>query len=197
MLSLDAIYSGHITLVEAALWVAWLNYWRFSAPRSPKRASAESTRAQTLHVVLLVVAAFLLFAPLPGNRPYDMVLPEGEVFAGIIGILLMLAGFGFCIWARRTLAEFWSGTLTLKEGHRLVQSGPYAWVRHPVYAGTLLAVLGRVITLDTLAGWLGFVLALVAYVRKMRREEALLAGHFGKEYEIYSDQVKALVPWLW
>lgn len=194
MQGLDALRDGHVSLAEGVLWVVCINYWWYAARGGSGDVQAEPARERAIHLGLLVAAFMLLFAPLPGSAPNDQVLSAGGTAAGLAGIVLTALGLGFSIWARRHLADYWSGRITLKAGHRLVRSGPYAWVRHPIYTGFLLAIVGRAISVNTVAGWLGAVIAAGAYLRKIRREERVLMAHFGDEYTQYRAEVKALLP---
>jgi protein-S-isoprenylcysteine O-methyltransferase Ste14 len=194
---MDALRVGHVSLVEGALWVVWVNYWWYAARGGSGDIYAEPARQQLLRNGLLGVAFVLLFAQLPGSAPNDQVLTPGGTAAGLAGIVLTVLGLGFSVWARRHLANYWSGRIALKEGHRLVQSGPYGWVRHPIYTGVLIAIVGRAISMNTGATWIGAVLAAGVYLSKVLGEERVLMQHFGEEYARYRADVKALVPGLW
>ena len=111
-----------------------------------------------------------------------------------IGAAVATAGLAFSVWARVHLGKFWSGNVTLKPGHRLIRSGPYALVRHPIYTGILLAMLGTALALDQFRGVLALVIATQAFVRKLRIEEHWLTEELGSEYVQYRREVKALVP---
>jgi protein-S-isoprenylcysteine O-methyltransferase Ste14 len=94
------------------------------------------------------------------------------------------------------IGKYWSGTVALKEGHRLVSTGPYSLVRHPIYTGLLAAVLGSAIAAGTWEAFLGFAVMIPAYIIKWRREERLLEGEFGQEYRDYMKKTKAIVPYI-
>jgi protein-S-isoprenylcysteine O-methyltransferase Ste14 len=110
------------------------------------------------------------------------------------GFALIAAGISLAVWARVHLAGNWSGTVTLKQGHSLTRSGPYAWVRHPVYTGPLLAVLGSVISDCTRHALLGLLFVAVALLRKVAIEERFLGAQFGDAYERYRAEIPALIP---
>jgi len=104
------------------------------------------------------------------------------------------AGFGFAVWARLHIGRNWSGTVTLKENHELITTGPYAIVRHPIYTGLLLAVVGSALARGE---WRGVVAVLVTWLalwRKFRLEEAWMLELFGEQYAAYRRRVPALVP---
>src|SRR5262249_30603247 len=110
------------------------------------------------------------------------------------GVALLAAGLAFSVWARVRLGRNWSGTVTVKEGHELIRSGPYAWVRHPIYTGLITAVAGTAITFGTVRAFLGLLLVAAGLLRKLRAEERFMRETFPGEYERYSATVPALVP---
>ena len=114
-----------------------------------------------------------------------------------VGLALTILGLAFAVWARIHLGRFWSGRVTLKEDHKLIRSGPYAFVRHPIYTGLLTAGSGTVLARGTLAALVGLALIGLAFWMKIRAEENLLTSHFGETYREYRRQVAALIPFLW
>src|SRR6185312_13977721 len=108
------------------------------------------------------------------------------------------AGIAIAIWARRILGTNWSALVTLKEGHTLIRRGPYAYVRHPIYSGILLAAAGTFLAvLPTLQGIISFCLLFVGFRLKSRLEERVLSQQFPDEYPQYFREVKALVPFIY
>jgi hypothetical protein len=90
----------------------------------------------------------------------------------------------------------WSATVTFKQGHELVQAGPYRFVRHPIYTGILLMILSSAIVQGRLQSWLGFLIMCAGFWIKLKQEESLMLRHFPDEYPAYRARVKALVPFL-
>jgi protein-S-isoprenylcysteine O-methyltransferase Ste14 len=115
---------------------------------------------------------------------------------GWSGAALVAAGLAFAVWARIHLGANWSGIVTVKRGHELVTSGPYALVRHPIYTGLVLAFAGSAIALGEARGVLAVALVVASLWRKLRLEERWMAEQFGAEYERYRDRVRALVPFV-
>jgi protein-S-isoprenylcysteine O-methyltransferase Ste14 len=113
------------------------------------------------------------------------------------GDAITFFGLLFTVWARVHLGLYWSGEITLKVGHRLIRTGPYRLVRHPIYTGFLLAALGSAISAATGDALLGAVLVILALVVKLRREESLLIGEFGDEYRQFKLQTPALLPLIY
>jgi protein-S-isoprenylcysteine O-methyltransferase Ste14 len=146
------------------------------------------------HVLPVVLGFVMIFEGGRGTRLHRPLYQSETLRAA--GTALTFAGLLFAVWGRVHLGRYWSGLVTLKEGHRLIRTGPYQYVRHPLYTGFLSAILGSAITGGTIAAFAGFVLILVAYLIKMRREEALLTREFGDEYLEFRRSVPQLVPFV-
>jgi protein-S-isoprenylcysteine O-methyltransferase Ste14 len=179
-----------------ACWIIFLLVWVLAAT-STKRSVYREKRAQRLrYSILLVVGYFLL---INGRRlPYPLnarVVPDTE---GIIsaGVVLCIAGLVFCIWARATLGRNWSGTITLKEGHELIERGPYRLVRHPIYTGLITMFLATVIVLGHMAGIIGAVLVFVSFWIKLGEEEKIMLKQFPDQYAAYQQRVKRIIPFV-
>ena len=103
-------------------------------------------------------------------------------FIAYSGLALTLAGIGLAIWARANLGQNWSAKITIKEGHRIIESGPYAVVRHPIYSGFLLAMLGTALVLGEVRALAAWALAFLGWKLKSRMEEEFMEHRFGAEY---------------
>ena len=116
----------------------------------------------------------------------------------IVGVVLLVAGAGFRIWAIATLGRLFTYYVSIQEGHRLVESGPYRFVRHPSYTGGLVGLLGIGVCLENWAGLAAvFVFPLLGILVRIRAEEARLAAAFGDEYTSYAARHKRLLPHVW
>ncbi len=91
----------------------------------------------------------------------------------------------------------WSGTVTVKQDHKLIRTGPYAVARHPIYAGLGLAILGTAIAIGEVRGLAATVAALIGMALKSRLEEEFMTEQFGAEYVQYKKDVKAMIPFIW
>jgi protein-S-isoprenylcysteine O-methyltransferase Ste14 len=112
------------------------------------------------------------------------------------GVLITFAGAAFAIWARMELGRNWSANPSVKEGHELVKTGPYRWVRHPIYTGLLAASLGTAIT-SRRPFEAGLLLLAIAFIAlKVRIEEKLMTGQFPQEYPLYRAGTKAIIPFV-
>ena len=183
-----------LQIIIPALWCAWLLYWIVAAADVKPTRWRETPASRLLHRVPLGLAAMLL---LPHRLEPIMTaryLPSGPLFP-TLGAIMVALGLGFAIWARWHLGENWSGSVTLKEDHSLIQTGPYKYVRHPIYTGMLLAFVGSAAAVGEWRGILAVALALLAFLYKIRVEEAGMHKTF-PEYERYRRTTAALIPFV-
>lgn len=159
---------------------------------------ARQDRKEDKQSVLIILLCALLSAALPVVE-WAYWHPERHSPAALIlGLMLIIGGTGIRVWAIRSLGAFFTATVQIKEGHRLVQEGPYAAVRHPSYLGAFIATLGCAVLLQAWAGLLlAAALMLAAYNIRIRAEEATLLQAFGEEYRQYQQKAKKMLPFLW
>jgi protein-S-isoprenylcysteine O-methyltransferase Ste14 len=180
----------------AAMWLGWLVLWVAMARRVKPVAQAESPSSRLLHVAPLALACYLLAAPhVPFFALEDRFAPLA-LWPVRLGATLTFAGLALAVWARVLLAGNWSGIVTLKHDHELVVEGPYRWVRHPIYTGLLIALIGTALALGQWRGVLAVAIAGVALWRKLRLEESFMRREFGEAYARYAQRVPALVPFV-
>lgn len=178
------------------MWLAWAAYWWLSASKVKATARQESLTSRAAHGVPMIVTVLLIIPPrLPLGVLSDRMLPGGAITYWI-GAAMVAAGIAFAVWARAHLGKNWSGTVTVKSDHELIRSGPYRFVRHPIYSGMLLAVMGSAIARGEWRGLLGVLILLVALWRKLRHEERWMGESFGQEYAKYRSEVYALIPFV-
>ena len=180
----------------AILWLGWLIFWVMAARRTVTNRRMETLSTGASYRIPLVLGALLMAFHMPFFHLNSILWTPSSLSLGT-GVALTALGLGLAIWARVHLGIYWSGRTNLKLDHRviLIQSGPYACVRHPIYGGMILALLGTTITLGTLRACVGFVLIFISFVRKLQIEEVWLRSHFGAEYERYQKRVRALFPY--
>jgi protein-S-isoprenylcysteine O-methyltransferase Ste14 len=180
----------------AAMWFSWVVYWWVASRDVKSTVRRESLSSRLLHIVPLAIAVLLLSARrAPIAFLGERFLPLAE-WPFCLGLLLTAGGLLFTVWARLHLGKNWSGTVTIKEGHELITTGPYALVRHPIYTGLLLAFLGSALALGEWRGVLAFALAAAALWLKLRVEERWMRQQFGDAYQTYAQRVAALVPFV-
>ena len=179
------------------LWLVWLLYWWLGAGRLKAVARRESRLQRASHGIPLVLAALLFL--LPGHVWGVLATPFiARSWTGYgIGVALVALGLGYAVQARRHLGANWSGTVTLKQEHSLIRSGPYRHLRHPIYTGLLLAFAGSALAQAQWRGLLALLLVTGSLWFKLRREERWLLEHFGDDYAEYRKTSWALLPGLY
>jgi protein-S-isoprenylcysteine O-methyltransferase Ste14 len=178
------------------IWIGWNIYWFVAARDAKPNRRRESRLSRASHIAPLAVAIALI--ALPDRRDgwfYARILPQSPTTYWV-GVIMLIAGLVFSIWARRRLGRNWSGTVTLKENHELIRTGPYRWVRHPIYTGLLVGFLGTAVALSEWRGLAAIALATVAFLLKIRIEEDWMIETFGDGYRCYRAEVRALVPFV-
>ena len=177
------------------IWDAWAVYWFAAAFTAKPVRRKESVASRLSHYIPLVLAIVLLVSPRFAGTALSARFLPGSRMLFWCGTALLIAGLLFSVAARRHLGGNWSGTVTLKQDHTLTRSGPYRFVRHPIYTGLLLAIFGSgVIALGEWRGLLALALVTAAFLRKIQIEERFLREQFGDAYERYRREVPALIP---
>jgi protein-S-isoprenylcysteine O-methyltransferase Ste14 len=176
-------------------WALWLLYWVATSNRVKETARKEASLSRTLQSIPLIGGGALIVLP-DFNTAALSLDPHAIGPLQLAGLAVLLAGLAFSVWARLHLGTNWSVSVTLKEGHELVRSGPYGLVRHPIYTGCLLALLGAVLIGAQWRGVAGLLLIFASLAYKVRVEESWLTGHFGRAYSQYRRDVAALIPGL-
>lgn len=182
-------------IVTAFLWIAFIAYWLLASRRSRRIVTVgQPPLIKVIARASMVLGPALYYLPLSSVPVLGWRLIPSHLLFDAIGLCLMAFGLAFAVWARRTLADNWSGAVTLKESHSLITSGPYRIVRHPIYLGVLCAMLGIALIIGELRAFLPWVIVLGIWSRKINAEEALLRSAFPEEYAAYEKQVKRLLP---
>jgi protein-S-isoprenylcysteine O-methyltransferase len=178
------------------LWVGVFAVWAVSSILARQTIGSYSYWQSRMSVWVIGLAWWLL---LDRGMTGALALRFVPMHPAIVysGFALTLAGLGLALWARFYLGGNWSGQIELKRDHRLISTGPYGIMRHPIYAGFMLASLGTALVYGELHELLAFALILAAWSYKSRLEENFLVKQFGAEYEEYRKQVKGLVPFVW
>lgn len=177
------------------LWLGWGLYWLVAARSAKAARRRESLLSRFAFVTTMALIVVLLAARhWPGFLGAQLI--GGGWTRYWLSVVLVVAGLAFSIWARVALGRNWSGTVTIKVDHELVQEGPYRRIRHPIYSGILLALLGSALASGRGHGLLAFAIACVAFVLKARVEEAWMTREFGERYAEYRRRTWALLPYV-
>jgi protein-S-isoprenylcysteine O-methyltransferase Ste14 len=178
------------------LWIAFIVYWQIKAVDTKATQRLEPVASRILRALTILIAIVLLSTTrIPLHWLYLQLWPAG-FWPFWLGAAVFVAGLLFAVWAREHLGKNWSRSVTIKQGHELITSGPYAVVRHPIYTGILTGFLGTAIALSQLRGFIGLVILLLGFWAKLRMEEQWMRSQFGETYATYARQTAALVPYL-
>jgi protein-S-isoprenylcysteine O-methyltransferase Ste14 len=184
------------TDVIRACWIVFITTWLLAAV-STKRTVYRETSAQRLRYwVFFVIACILLLYRRELPYPLNLRMIPSATPVGWAAAFLCVAGLAFALWARVTLGRNWSGVVTLKEGHELVQRGPYRLVRHPIYTGMLIMFFATALVQSHLAGFVGVLLMFASFWIKLGREEGLMLQQFPERYAAYQQRVKRIIPFV-
>ena len=183
-------------IAEYILWGVWyMTWWAAAAWAAPATRRAR-VGAQAFNYLMTGLGAIFLFAQNPRSPlRFSVVWRAPEPLAWVL-VALTLGAFAFCWWARLHLGRLWSGTTTLKADHRVVETGPYRLVRHPIYTGVLAAALALAAIEGTLGAFMGLTLFTLGFIGQARGEEVFLKQELGEgPYDAYAARTPMLVPW--
>jgi protein-S-isoprenylcysteine O-methyltransferase Ste14 len=178
------------------MWCVWLLVWFVWAFQSKKTKERESRLHRVLYIVVAWAAMFLILSPKASYGWLGMDVFPRHSWIGPAGIALCAAGFALTFWARYILGANWSGNVTIKVGHELIRSGPYRWVRHPIYTGLMVAMAGTALARDQWRGLPALALLWLSFTFKRLKEERFMRQTFGGQYLEYSKTTGAIFPSL-
>jgi protein-S-isoprenylcysteine O-methyltransferase Ste14 len=164
--------------------------------RSRSKTGTKQDRS-TLGIIWLVIAVSIVAGVLVAQNFRAAALPHGRMFASA-GVMLFVAGLILRWWAIITLGRFFTVDVTTEKDHELVERGPFRIVRHPSYAGVLLAFVGLGLSLRNWVALLVILLPIgAAFIHRMNVEEDALVRALGPRYANYIKRRKRLVPFLY
>jgi protein-S-isoprenylcysteine O-methyltransferase Ste14 len=179
--------------LSLVLWILFSVYWSIASKDRAATKTSESKWSRQLHLFLVNVALLLLILSVPGlTRRF---LPAGRTLVAA-GLAIQGAFILLAVWARRRLGSNWSGEVRIAAGHELVRSGPYRFIRHPIYTAVLGMYCGTALVSGEIHALFALVLVTLAYWRKARLEDRALAATFGADHESYRRHTWAMVPFL-
>jgi len=180
--------------IVGCFWIVLGGYWAVSALRQKPTKKEEHFIERLRHLVPVMVAFFLLSQ---SDASYGWLglrfVPERGTL-NLLGLVLAGAGVAFAIWARGRLGRNWSAAVSIREQHDLIRTGPYRAVRHPIYTGLLLAIMGTALIVGEFRALLAFAIALASFYLKARKEDAWLAREFGETFEGHAMQTGLFLP---
>ena len=179
-----------------ACWLIFAAVWLVGALSAKRTIYRESIAERARYSLPLVIGYFLLIKSSSLPPPFVWLIIPHTPSSIWVGALMCISGLLFAVWARVILGRNWSGVITLKEGHELIERGPYRIVRHPIYTGILTMFAGTAVAIGYFGGFIGLLLLFVSFWMKLKREEDLMLKHFPEEYSAYQHRVKRIIPFL-
>jgi len=184
------------SVLFAVIWIGWLASWIAAAFWSARTEKRAVTSGVAVYRAAILAGAILLTpstARMAAPRPiWDVGVAGAYALAG-----LTLAGILFAWWARIHLGRLWSSAVTRKEGHRVIDTGPYALVRHPIYTGLIGAIWATAVAEGTATALAGAAFLSFGLWLKARTEERFLVAELSPDaYDAYCRRVPMLVPFL-
>ncbi len=184
------------SLVLETIWIAWLISWVAASFWSNRARTRAATLESWRYRAAMIAGGILLVpvtGPLLGEKPIWEINRAGMYALAAV----MLAGLALTWWARIYLGPLWSSTITRKEDHKIIDTGPYAFVRHPIYSGLMIALVATATAEGTLTALFGAALIILGVWLKARTEERFLLTELGPEtYGAYCRRVPMLIPFL-
>ena len=182
--------------VPEIIWIVWLMSWvaaSFWSDRAQKRAAT----LQTWIYRAAMIAGGILLTPWTGQLLEEKPIWEVSFVGVCVLAAVMLAGLFLTWWARIYLGPLWSSVITRKKDHKIIDTGPYAFVRHPIYCGLIVAILATAVAEGKATALLGSALVILGVWLKACTEERFLMTELGPEiYDAYCRRVPMLIPFL-
>ena len=174
------------------LWLVFALSWIAAMPWSNAVEKRIGLGKEIAYRIVLLAGGVIFFIPAHGyDGPLRLWYPTRDLFWTTVALIVL--GFAFAWWARVWLGALWSGQVTKKENHRVVDTGPYRIVRHPIYTGILLAIYATAAIKGTILGVAGALIITLGLWMKARLEESWLTQEV-EGYDAYRHRVPMLLP---
>jgi protein-S-isoprenylcysteine O-methyltransferase Ste14 len=175
-------------------WIAFVVYWTVGALKTQRTERKESF-ASRYSILFIEIAGFgLLFSDTAEIGLLGLRFLPRTYALGVTGVALTWAGIALALWARWHLGQYWSARITIKEDHKLIRTGPYARLRHPIYSGLDMAAIGSALAIDRWRCVAGVCLIILGYWIKAKKEEGMLTAQFGAEFQEHCRHAGFLFP---
>jgi protein-S-isoprenylcysteine O-methyltransferase len=181
------IKMNFLVLLPIIIWLTMFIYWVI-------RSKSKGILNEIVGLIKLFVSGLVLF--IPAFLPFEFLTYKSLLSIQIIGLVIMIFGFIVCIMAREYLSKNWSGRVTIQEKHELIKKGPYKKIRHPIYFGVLVMMLGSSIIIGNLIDFIWVLFSFFGLYRKSKQEEKLLEKEFGGIYGQYKKETKMIIPYI-
>ena len=180
-------------------WIIFFLYWLVSAFFVKQSATKRNWKVEVIWRVIVAVLVIILFKfNKPGATSFFTFLFFHNFLSYVtLGAVLTVLGLITAIWARIILGRNWSNYVTFKKEHELVTNGPYKFIRHPIYSGVVLMLIGTFLSYGDLIILVIIAMVILMLAWRMGREEKIMIKLFGKKYTGYMERTKRLIPWIY
>ena len=175
-------------------WAAWAAYWLIMAFANKPTVERGGFIGYRLVAVIFLLGMLAAGRLLHVSSQSQLWLTPPAL--GVVTDVMVFAGAAFTVWARITLGRNWSAEVTFKQDHELIESGPYALARHPIYTGLIVMALGTAINYGRAIGFVLLVALCGGLWWKARQEERIMSRHFPDAYPEYKTRVHAIIPFV-
>ena len=181
----------------AAAWVMWVISWGAAAAWTGRTAKRPAIGRELWYRLFTIAGAVVIVCTARTRGRYDVLFWELDGAAGWLLVAIVIAAFAFMWWARLHLGRLWSSSVTRKADHHIVDTGPYAIVRHPIYSGLFVAIAAAVGVRASLASIAAASRIVAGIYLKAQLEETFLRAELGADaYDAYARRVPMLVPFV-
>lgn len=190
---MNDINMNELSMLVIAIWLLFTVFWISSA--FYYRVSSGKICTGIFFLPLFIVLIIWYLNTNTGSA--FLPIPLDNIFISLTGFIVMCIGLGFACLARIHLGKNWSSIPEVKKEHTLIKSGPYQIVRHPIYTGFLVGIIGSALMIGSFLFLYIFIVVLIVFIIKIRIEEKLMLNRFPDEYTQYKKDVKALIPYIY
>ncbi|UQD50993.1 isoprenylcysteine carboxylmethyltransferase family protein [Bacillus methanolicus] len=188
--------SGIMSYIWVIFWAYWLLSGLETRSKIKKEKSGENPLYRIVHVTLEAFSILIVIVR------FNRVLIWKEIIAGnsivdFVGLIIVFVGLMFSIWAKLVLGKNWSGAIQKVEKQELVKSGPYKYIRHPIYTGIIVGLIGSLIINRNFSSLFAVIIVTVLYIVKVNKEQKFLIKEFGEQYTEYIKKSWALFPLIY
>jgi protein-S-isoprenylcysteine O-methyltransferase Ste14 len=176
-------------------WIIFWAYWLISAFGSKKNATSQVKRFFSIRISIFVLAVILFRFLNVQNYSFQNRIVTSNVGLLSAGLIIFILGLLLAVWARVSLGKNWGMPMTQKQNPELVTAGPYKYIRHPIYSGILVAMLGAAISSSIF--WLTiFAITAIYFIYCAVAEEKIMIEQFPKDYPAYKGKTNMLFPFV-
>lgn len=188
------------SIIIIICWLILAGYWvsKWKNVKPTKETAWRESGFPWIVILSALILVIILHIVFPAYNVDLFSYVSGPITSiQVVGITIDVIGLIFTIIARKTLADNWSSNVDIKKYHKLITTGIYGIVRHPIYTGIITMGFGSFIAEPSIPDMFFLIIITAFFMFKMNKEEKLLSTHFPKDYALYKKKTKAIIPYLY